>query len=234
MSMRVARLGSTDPIKYRMMLDYKEAVITGAPAASIYSPGGGEVTGLVPTVSVNGSLISVSVPWLASTFTVASGYMLHLEIVANGETHKRKVLFAIAPRTFESEVCDQDIFDENPNIESEAPPANNGGLEAWRRSAWEELSGEVAAQLADTPAWRILDPSPFRRAHIYAVCWQFYAQNARDTGPESEDWEKAEYYEKQYRRVLTSAFSRLTVDEDANDLASEDEINEPWTVRWTT
>ena len=228
--MRVVRQGSDDPLRYRLMVDFQEPTITGIPTATLYSPGGGEITGASPAVSVAGSEVTVKDTWSATLYFVDSGYQLKLEIVVAGETHARMVIFAVAPRGFESEVRDQDIFDEHPQLQTEAPAS---GLLAWRRAAWEEIASEAAPQLGDTPIWRVMEPSVFKRAHVFATLWLFYAANAKDSGPESEDWQKRHYYEGLYRESLDRAFQRLTVDTDEDNLVDEGELEQPWAVRWT-
>lgn len=216
------------------MIDFLEAIIAGTPTAKVYGPEGGEITGLAPAVSVNGSEVTTVIEWTEATFADRLGYMLELSIEVGSTTHIRKVLFAVAPRVFASEVCDFDITSLYPSIAGTIPLAADGGMAAWRRAAWQELSSEVAAQIGDYRTWRVMDASVFRRAHIEATMWFWYAQEARDAGPDSEDWNKAGYHQKQYRRALATALTRATVDKNDDDLVDESEAEQIQPVRWHT
>lgn len=222
MKRRVVRIGSEDSIRFRFLIDFDEPTIIGTPTAAIHEPGGGLVSAATATVSVTNSLITVTGDWTESLFSELDGYQLRLVIDVGGVNHRRTVYFAIVPRGFDSEVCDQDVIDEIPSLTQQVANLTDG-LKPWRRAGWEEIESEVASQLADIRLWQVLDPSVFKRAHIYATAWRFYSENYRYSGPESEEYQKKKDHEAEYRRALRVAMTLLPTDLDDDDLLSEDE-----------
>lgn len=222
--MKSVRQGSSDPISYRLVVDFDEATLTDASCA-IFSPGGSELRADDDTdVTESGGVATLnpSAGWPSATFPVDRNYRIRWTLTAGGIEYVRDDYFDITLRDFASEVVDADCFKIEPS--AQAKLGSGGSLKEQRREAWADIAQEVATLLNDNPAISA-SGSQFRQAHIYRTLSLFFrGQRFGTVGTESEAAHKADFYEEEYRRVLGRTLNSLnTTPRDDNEVPFDQE-----------
>ena len=215
------RQKSTDTIKRRLVVNGEAQTITVA-TAQILSPGGSELRA-DSGVGISGTgttQISLSITWDDDTYTKQAGYRVVWTFTVGSDTYTRDSYFSIVSRVFESELIDQDIYDEHPLLEDEV---SSSGLKVFRNAAWTEILMQIRARFQDIELiGGIFNPEVFKRAHLYGTLYRWYMQNAHTTVAGSEDWEKMKYFERQFIEAMDLAFQQIAVDDDDDDKMSQD------------
>ena len=197
---------------------YQGQTITSGEAA-VYNPGGGEVRVKSSVgVTFSGSQAELSLPW---PWDYDFGFSVKFHLTVGVDVFVRTIYFSIVRRLFHPTLTQDIVFEFVPSLKkflNKTTPDFSPYLQA----AWEQIRDYLQNKLGKRGS-QTINTERLRNAHMFLSLAEFYTQNA--SGTSTDQWGKAERYEKKGMDALAIALQAIIADCDSDGLVDEEELD---------
>ena len=212
---QIAVRDQDNTIKIRLLLDGVETDLTSA-TATVHDPSGTQL--IIPSVSVTGAVASFVASFPVASFPLNEGYFVKWWLSYSGGLKQQKTYFDVVLRRFESQLTDEDITNLHPYI---SLATGQTSFASYRRIAWRKISRLIRSRFSRYPG-DLFFPEDLFDAHLHLSLSEYFMSVSFESAG-SEDWDKAQYFNKEGMDELAVVLSNVDVDMDEDGFLDTDE-----------